>query len=246
MALSFGQACDIGCLRKRNEDAVFAKLLDTNTGVFAAIDGMGGEAGIEAASIVVNRLEAACQDHSIEDPLNFLTAVFTDANRAIIDAGQNGGATVSAAVIQEEKAAIAHMGNTIAYQLTPQAIHRQTNIHDAVQAWVDAGFYPNRAEAEEKSDVPNRVYNVLGHAEEIWKIETKILDFIPGMALLLCTDGLEVHLTPDQIQRLCHASTQPQSACDALVAAANDDGGVDNIGLVLISNDFVFAEASNK
>jgi protein phosphatase len=126
---------------------------------------------------------------------------------------------------------IAHVGDSRAYRISAQGIQRLTLDHSLVERLIathqitreEARFHPQR----------NVIYRTIGDKSKIEvEVSANLLD--PGDYLLLCSDGLSGMLDDQTILKRVLEASDPQAACDALVAAANAAGGDDNISVVLV------------
>lgn len=243
---------DLGCVRKNNEDAYgYSRQL----GLFVVCDGMGGMAAGEVASklaidtmrdyftkaarngqfpVIGNRIEGASEQG------NALASAIHAANQAIYSAAteegesrRGMGSTIVAVLADRNQPlfSIAHVGDSRIYLLRNGLLQQLTNDHSLVMEQVRRGMI-TREEAE-RSDMANIIIRALGPEPEV---EPDVDDQLahPGDQLLLATDGL-TKLVPDgRIQAIVESARSPQSAVDALVQTARDEGGDDNITCVLL------------
>lgn len=244
---SFGGS-DTGKRRANNEDAY---LLNDRMGLYAVADGIGGNEGGEVASrISVETLEEAMPDLLGEknrtppegrlrnaDPVrSALQQALALSNRKMRRAmSQNPalsgmGTTLTALLLRDRSAFIAHIGDSRAYLLRSGEFKKLTNDHSFVAEQVRAGVMtPEQARSSPRRHVITRA---LGIEEEI-KPDLAKLALLRGDRLLLCTDGLTEMLNDAEIGRVLAASA-PREAVQRLVAGANDRGGVDNITVVVV------------
>jgi protein phosphatase len=246
ISLQAGWTVHKGQVRQNNEDsaaAVDVVLADgdeqQSVGVYAVADGMGGREGGEVASSLavhttVQRIVEAITTSVEPEPDDFrdwLRDAVEAADRTVQDEGGEMGTTLLAAIIVEQRAYLAHVGDSRAYILTGSGMEQLTEDQNYVQALLKAG-------AIEPHQVENHPYrNVLrqavGKADDL-EIELYETDLHPQDTLMLCTDGLTRELDDAAIERIVRQSESPQEACDALVAAANARGGRDNISVILV------------
>ena len=232
-------ASDAGRQRDTNEDRFY---VDAAQGIFLVVDGVGGEAAGEiAASIAVETIldRLARQDGPAETRIR---EAITLANQQILhgaqaDAGRKGMACVlTLAVLEGRQLTIGHVGDSRLYKLTPQGIAKLTHDHSPVGEREDAREL-TEAQAMQHAR-RNEVYRDVGSE---WRepdaanfIEIVFTDLAEDSAILLCSDGLSDMVTSLEINRLVrlHAG-DPAAAVQALIAAANDAGGKDNITAIL-------------
>lgn len=227
--LRFGYDAEshVGLVRDGNEDAGFA-------GPYLQLvaDGVGGAAAGEVASAttayVVSAL-AARESH--DDLLVTLRAAVRTAHDQLrlgveLDAARAGMATTLTAVVTDgERCALVHVGDSRAYLLREGELHRLTSDHTLVQSLVDQG----RLAREEVARHPYRSVVLKSvDAEAPPEPDAVYLDLQVGDRLLLCSDGL-TDLVPDEVIGDALARLERGDAVNALVRAALQAGGRDNV-----------------
>ncbi len=226
----YGLLTDVGRVREHNEDALLAE-----PPLFAVADGLGGhQAGEIASTIAIETLVANAPLHA--DSKALARAVHA-ANRAVIDAadersGRSGmGTTLTAAIVEGSHVAIAHVGDSRAYLLHEGGLRQLTEDHSMVADMVRRG----QLTEEESRFHPNRsvITRALGTDPNMCA-DTYDTTTAPGDRLLLATDGLTGMLRDDEIAQVLLANPDPQDAARALVTAANEAGGQDNITVVVV------------
>lgn len=252
--LSWAVATHPGLRRDSNEDAYAAR---PDLGLFVVADGMGGHAAGEVASkAAADTIEAFAVDTRARDlnatwpfPLepslsvdgNRLKAAFRLANRNIAermaDAQElRGMATTASAVLLSEDesggivAAVGHVGDSRVYLCRAGSLRQLTDDHSWVGDQIRAGaMTDDDARRHPWRNVVTRA--ISGGADP--EVDVVELPLEPGDRLLLCSDGLSGVVVDDTIARLaCGGGLD--AACEALIAAANEAGGPDNITAVLI------------
>jgi PPM family protein phosphatase len=222
-----GACTDVGRVREGNEDAYVVR-----EPLFAVADGMGGHQGGEVASnLALERLERATDGDSD------LADVVREANRAVFeqaaqDPGLAGmGTTLTAVRVQDERLHLAHVGDSRMYLLRDGRLERITRDHTVVEQLVDQG----RMSAEDAKIHPQRsiLTRALGVDEDI-QVDEADVDVRPGDRVLLCSDGLTGMVDEDRILSILTDTPDPQAACAALIEAANEAGGQDNITAVVL------------
>lgn len=245
-----GARTDVGRRRENNEDNFSVA---AQAGLFVLSDGMGGEAAGELASrIAVDEVTRHIKDlaRNPDAPLlgepvpqfspltNQLGAAVRRANRIIWEAAQNHasqrgmGATVVAALMRAPVMSIAHVGDSRIYLLRDGQIQQLTEDHSLVMEQVRRGFI-TREEAE-KSEMQNIIIRALG-ADEGVKVDLDEVFVIPGDRVILCSDGLTKMVPDEGIAQVASEAATPQQACDRLVEIANENGGEDNVTVVVVS-----------
>jgi protein phosphatase len=142
------------------------------------------------------------------------------------------GTTLVACLADDTTMSVAHVGDSRAYLIRDNHLSRITNDHSWVYEQVQAGML-TEAEAE-KHPLRNVITRALGGALQVTpdasEIETK-----PGDLFLLCSDGLTGMVPEEEILRLVTASNGDlEKACQELIQAANERGGLDNVTAILV------------
>jgi PPM family protein phosphatase len=224
---------DIGRLRQRNEDAYLVK-----DSLFVVADGMGGHRGGDvASSLALETIESGAPD---DVTLQGLVEDIKRANQAVLERGEADrnlrgmGTTITALLVEDGRAHVAHVGDSRAYLLRDGALQQLTEDHTLVQRMVREG----RLTEDEAAHHPQRsvLTRALGVEEEV-PVDELTLDVHSGDRLLLCTDGLTTMIDRGRIQKILAREMDPQAACDKLIDAANRAGGDDNITVIVL--DFV-------
>src|SRR3984957_8297838 len=174
-------------------------------------------------------------------PEERLSVVIQKANREIharshSDAASAGmGTTVTAAYLDEDSVALAHVGDSRAYLLRDGELSRLTEDHSLVEELLRGG----KLTEEEALEHPQRsvITRALG-IEPIVEIDTWTYPVRPGDVVLLCSDGLTSMLSEQQVQQVLVETPDLAAAGDRLIAEANAAGGRDNITVVLFRAEF--------
>jgi protein phosphatase len=223
---------DTGRRRMRNEDAFVYE-----PPLFAIADGMGGaRAGEVAAGIAVAALKES-RGRVTDEPS--LEAAIDDANRrvwerSVADPGTAGmGTTVTAALVDEaaERVVFGQVGDSRAYRLRGDVLEQVTTDHSLVAELVQSGVLtPEEAERHPQRSAITRAVGT----ESVIEPDVFAVPALAGDLYLLCSDGLTDMLSADEIADvLLDAERDPGVAAEELVAAANAQGGEDNITVVL-------------
>ena len=221
---------DVGRQRRGNEDSSYA-----HAPVFVVADGMGGaRAGEVASQMVVESFVQGLPDEGT--PEERLSVVVQRANKEIHDRSHTEaesagmGTTVTAAYLDEDSVALAHVGDSRAYLLRDRVLSRLTEDHSLVEELLRGG----KLTEEEALEHPQRsvITRALG-IEPIVEIDTWTYPLRPGDVVLLCSDGLTSMIPEPQVQELLVQAPSLDAAADRLIDAANEAGGRDNITVVL-------------
>ncbi len=248
-ALEIAARTDPGLVRGKNEDSVFA---DANQGLVILADGMGGYNAGEIASNMATKLlssrlatafkaTAAYQTDRGSGLLfahRCLKEQIAAVNLAIYQASERQskfggmGTTLVAAVFCDDQVVVAHIGDSRLYRLRGDQFMAMTHDHSVLQEQIDSGLI-SAAEAR-YSLQRNLVTRAVGIEAEV-EAEIHVHPVRPGDVYLLCSDGLydlveevEIHYTLEM-----HAVNLERSAAK-LIQMANDNGGNDNISVVVI------------
>lgn len=225
----FGSRTDIGCVREHNEDSLIVA-----PPLYAVADGMGGHAAGEVASEIAVRIMAE-RAPEIADTAALADAVI-EANHAVIAAahkkGRAGmGTTLTAAVLDGKRLAIAQVGDSRAYLLHQRKLQQITRDHSLMADMIEAGEI-----TEEEARVhPRRsvITRALG-SDPNMRPDLYEVNVSPGDRLLLCSDGLSNMLDDDRMESILVRTRDPQRAASILVNEAIAEGGHDNITVVVL------------
>ncbi len=234
---------DPGRVRTNNEDAV---RIDPQTNVVVLADGMGGyNAGEVAADMATTQV---CTDMvgwlaELPKPLaihhvrSALEICVENANRAIFDAARQRpecagmGTTLVAAVLCGDHLVLAHVGDSRCYRVRAGVLEQLTRDHSWLQQQLDAGILtPEQAAV---STQRNLITRALGIERSVW-VEVNEHELHSGDLYLLCSDGLSEMLTPDELQAIAGSNASLHDKAAHLVDAANQQGGRDNISVLLV------------
>jgi PPM family protein phosphatase len=224
---------DPGRRRRRNEDAyVVAPPL------FAVADGMGGA---QAGEVAARLATAAFREYHEADDLageQRVAAIIQEANRRIyerarVDTEVSGmGTTVTAALVEEGRIVIGHVGDSRAYRLRAGRLEQLTDDHSLVADLVRGGrLSPEEAETHPQRSVITRA---LGTDPEV-DVDSLSVDAEAGDLYLICSDGLTTMIGDDEILAILGRAKSLEHAGKDLVKAANRRGGEDNVTVVLFS-----------
>ncbi len=225
---------DAGKVRENNEDSLLVGSGEDET-LFAVADGIGGfEAGEVASSLAVGVLEKMESNDSFESAAK-------EANRRIRAAAKGDeslsgmGTTIVAVRFggtrQKPVAEVAHVGDSRAYLLRGGELKPITEDHSLVAELVRSGDL-TRAEASEHPQ-RNLITRALGAEEEV-AVDTAVLPVEAGDRLLLCSDGLSDMVPEANVGEILSSARDPEGSARALIAAALEGGGADNITVVVI------------
>ena len=239
---------DVGKRRTLNEDTIF-----TGDGLFVVCDGMGGHKAGEVASQIATDVIAAFVKRSGDDPEitwpygfetrvshngNRLRTAIKLANRAVFRKAASSedytgmGTTVVAVLTSPGKPQMTYacVGDSRIYLLRGGAILQLTRD----DSWLNLSWDPGTLDDSTRASMKHVLTKALGSRDDV-DFEVSSQDFVDGDIVLLCSDGLSNMLPDRRILEVVSAQgTDLQRGCDALVAAANAEGGRDNISAILV------------
>jgi protein phosphatase len=230
---------DPGLIRAYNQDRLY---IDPAGRFFIVADGMGGHAGGEEASrIATQEIRSYLEQNwqSPESASQLLQQALSTANQAIVTDQQNHperadmGTTAVVVVIRPgESPVCGHVGDSRLYRLRKSQLQQITEDHTWIAKALKIGdITPDEARVHPYRHV---LSNCLGR-EDLNQISVQPLDLEQGDRLLLCSDGLTEELVDDKIASYLQGTPSLKIAAESLVAAANEEGGHDNITVVLVS-----------
>ena len=234
---------DAGNVRQFNEDRI---AVAPEIGVVALADGMGGHRAGEiashmAADLVVNGLRNHLADAGAtgaqHSPLLAVDKSINQANRTIFEAARASpsrlgmGTTLAVALFHADGVAIAHVGDSRIYRLRSGRLRLLTRDDSLLRQQVESGLIA----ASDIADSHNRsfVTQALGVAERV-DPHLRDVDMLPGDVFLLCSDGLNDLVDDDDIELIVDSlSGNLALAARILVQTAKDNGGYDNVSVIL-------------
>jgi protein phosphatase len=240
---------DVGRIRTNNEDNFG---YDCRYGIFLGCDGMGGAAAGDvpsklAVDTILNYyrqppktgehesigeapVDASPRAVALHSAIHLANqAVFSESQKDSSHAGM--GATIVAVAAQDALVSFAHVGDSRIYLIRSGTIQQLTNDHSLVMEQVRRGIIS--MEDAQRVDYQNIVIKALGAKANV----EPDLDEMPAMEgdiLLLCSDGLNRHVTDRQILSITTKNRDLAASAGELIEAAKADGGTDNITVLLL------------
>lgn len=242
MQFKVGIGTDIGRKRSQNQDSSAAH---AELGLFIVSDGMGGHQGGETASAIAVETVASsvrkAQQKKNWDPIDTMKRAIETASQAIFERALaeprlNGmGTTTTAILFYKNKVTIGHVGDSRCYFLRPNALWQATRDHSLVQEKLRAGLITR---AQVKTDrMKNVITRSVGFESNV-DVEIYQMEASPGDLFLLCSDGLSGLIDDEEIgkiaQRDVFEAKDLQKAVNEMIAAANANGGDDNITTIIV------------
>ncbi|MBQ9313908.1 MAG: Stp1/IreP family PP2C-type Ser/Thr phosphatase [Clostridia bacterium] len=239
---------DIGKSRKENQDRIYLPTVKNELKYFIIADGMGGVNGGEVAStaaveVIKDYIDANVENINFDDYTieNLIYQAILAANKFIYNKSLNQkeykgmGTTIVLAILYRNRVYIGHVGDSRIYRIRKNIIRQLTKDHSYVQALLDQGTI-TREEAENHPQ-KNILMKVVGCER---KLEPDILvkGFIKDDILLMCTDGLTNMVSTNEIyDTIVNGKNDLSNTCKKLIDMANENGGYDNVSVILISKD---------
>ncbi|MFI1483525.1 MerR family transcriptional regulator [Streptomyces sp. NPDC020747] len=229
LELRYSALSDTGLVRPANQDTAYA-----GTRVLAVADGFGS-GGAPASSAAVEALKFLDREPlPAGSVLNLLEDAVQGATQAVQEvAGPTAeiGTTLTAMVWTGSQLALVHIGDSRAYLLRDGGLFRITHDHTMVQSMLDEGrLTPEEATAHPQRALLLKALTGGGPAPDL---DVRLHDALAGDRYLLCSDGLSAVVPEATIRDTLTAAPSPAEAAQALVRAANDSGGPDNVSCVV-------------
>ena len=230
---------DVGMVRQVNQDYVYTtdNPLGTLPNLFVVADGMGGhQAGDYASKYTVEVLQREIKANTSNDIERVLVSAIKKANTEIIKEANSDphlkgmGTTCVAATIVNQMMYFANVGDSRLY-LINQGIVQLTKDHSLVEEMVRlGGIKPEEAKHHPDKNIITRAIGAKDNVEvDFYEHRLKRGDII-----LMCTDGLSNMVEDDELFHIVQGGRDIVEAAEALVEAAKENGGTDNIGIILV------------
>lgn len=242
LQISVKEGTDVGKVRDHNEDFVLIPVPGeaehkAKGQLFIVADGMGGyQAGEVASEMAARTVAQQYYADPSEDPSTRLRNAVQAANAEVHRQAQGNtahigmGTTIVATALVGRKAYIASVGDSRAYVIHNGKLDQITQDHSFVGEQVRAGILTK----EQARSHPQRnvITRALGSQPTV-TVDTFSGELTEGDSLVLCTDGLSGHV-PDDAIRETVLQHPPDRAVQKLIQMAKDDGGTDNITVIVL------------
>jgi serine/threonine protein phosphatase PrpC len=246
--LEIASATDPGMVRSHNEDSIAS---DASNGLVVLADGMGGYNAGEVASGMattvitteVAQLLASTQPNAVDESGKTIAGrlireQILKANTSIFQAAHSQpqysgmGTTLIVCLFYDNKVLVAHIGDSRVYRLRDSEFTQVTRDHSLLQEQIDSGLIT--AEQAKHAQHKNLVTRAVGIDPDV-EPEIHEYDAQPGDIYLLCSDGLCDMVTDEDIgMTLSMLGANLKLATQQLVQMANDNGGRDNVSVILV------------
>ena len=249
MRIRYAAKTDVGMKRTHNED--YFSLIEQDQ-LFLVADGMGGHASGEVASKMAAETKqeffTRSQDDDVTWPYkmdrqlsfveNRLVVGVKMANQRIYEAAlkdlrlKGMGTTIVGGQIVGDKLYIAHVGDSRCYRVRDGKIQQMTRDHSLLEDYKDAK--PGMSEEEQrKFPHKNVITRALGMRDTV-QVDLHAQDIVPGDTYVFCSDGLSGMIDDDTILKIVVAHADLELSVSALVEAANQAGGTDNVTVLAL------------
>lgn len=238
--IGFGNT-DVGKLRKVNQDYVYInnEPIGSLDNLYIVADGVGGhKAGEVASEVAIDSFEQFIYETEDDEVLDLLVSALAYANEQVFNLAktnkqyENMGTTLLATTIKNNKIFIAHVGDCRLYGIRNNKIAQMTSDHTYVMDLFKAGVISK--EEAENSKESNVLTRALGTEKNV-KADALFCDIFEDDIFIMCSDGLSDMLTDDEIFQLASKKSVPtQEKVENLIQEANNNGGRDNIAVIII------------
>jgi len=233
---------DVGQRRKINQDCVYASVEPVGNlpNLFIVADGMGGhKAGDFASRFAVNAVRESIGASQETNPIKLIRDAIELANRGILresdehEEMRGMGTTIVVTTIIDRYAYTANVGDSRLY-LLGDTLNQITKDHSLVEEMVRLGEI-TEAEARNHPD-KNIITRAVGATSNV---DIDFFDYKvrPGGIILMCSDGLSNMVEDEEIRRILRRTISIEEKARVLVETANENGGKDNIAVILVEPD---------
>ena len=231
---------DIGRKRKLNQDYVFTSEIPVGhlPNLFLVADGMGGHnAGDYASKYTIETIVEQIGSSGNDSPVILIEKAIQSANKLIRqksfeDEDLNGmGTTVVAATIDGDRLCVANVGDSRLYVINNREIRQITRDHSLVEEMVRMGGL-KREQARSHPD-KNIITRAIGAQDEV-EIDFFQMTLSRDDIILMCSDGLTNMIDDEEIRMILQGQRDIVEKAETLVNAANNNGGKDNIAVILV------------
>lgn len=237
LQISWAAQTNVGLVRERNEDSLLA-----DGTVFAVADGMGGHlAGDLASTAIVKGLVAQRAQFPVRPQAVFEALLAaSDAVRGISsESGGSSGSTITGVALTrgddgDPAWLVFNIGDSRVYVFAEGELTQVTHDHSVVQELMDAGrITPDEAlEHPDRNAITRAIGFNMNPKPDFW-----LLNLVTGMRFLVCSDGLFKEVPVEEIAQVLSTLPGPSDAAGELVQAAIDNGGRDNVSVVVVAVD---------
>ena len=243
MIIAYGKS-DVGMVREMNQDYYYISDEENEIKLYILADGMGGYKGGEIASkLAVNSAKNYIENNFADTPKNkesliqLIGSSVEYANMVVYEKSKEApelegmGTTLEVCLIYNNRAYIAHIGDSRIYRIRKEFMRKITKDHSYVQKLVEDGTITKEEAATHPKK--NLLMKALG-CNAFVEPDVTIKGFLKGDTIIICSDGLTNMVTQDEIYEI--TTSKFEYAPSELIEKANRRGGYDNISLIIIRN----------
>jgi serine/threonine protein phosphatase PrpC len=219
---------DVGRVRQNNEDNFFC---EPGNSFFIVADGLGGHSAGEIASEMAVAHVASSKPDSIESLVQAITESNTKVHQQAKTSKNDMATTISAMLIGQGKAYVAHVGDSRIYLVRDDKIYCITDDHTPVMESLRAGLITE--EQARNHPLKHMLSRTIGTHSQV-EIDALTIDLVAHDTFVLCTDGLSNLLDEPDIYDIVKSCDTTEEVSKNLVAMANHRGGTDNVTVVVV------------
>ena len=230
---------DVGKIRQVNQDYIFTSENPVGKlpNLFIVADGMGGHnAGDFASRYTVETVVDAIKNSDETETIAIIRGAIEETNRKLIEKANEDvrlsgmGTTIVLCTIDGDEACVANVGDSRLY-LLGEKITQITKDHSLVEEMVRMGeLEPESARVHPNKNIITRA---IGAVDEV-AVDFFTLQLQKNNRILLCSDGLTNMVEDNEIQMIVDRQEDLVDGVQQLIACANNNGGKDNIAVILI------------
>ena len=223
---------EVGNVRKHNEDSGLDR---PDTGLWAVADGMGGHsAGDLASQMIVNSLSKLKPTMNLSEQVNFVEHSILSVNNRLRELAkannQTIGSTVVALLAVERFGVFLWAGDSRLYRLRDNKLTQLTTDHTQAQHYLERGLISRESAADHPAG--NMVTRAVGASASLF-LDIDIIEILPGDRFLLCSDGLDKHVSDTEIETALN-NGEPAGVVDTLVDLTLERGANDNVTVCVV------------
>lgn len=233
---------DIGAKRQTNQDYIFCSMQPVGSlpNLFIVADGMGGhKAGDLASRYTVEKFLDSVKGTEAENPISIIEEAVRYANLALMDKAKESidyegmGTTLVVATFIDKSLYIANVGDSRLY-IVNNEIQQITRDHSLVEEMINLGEIDRRnARTHEKKNIITRAIGVDSEVvADFFEVE-----YSKGDIILMCSDGLSNMIEDEDMKMIINEGNDVSEIANKLIEVANNNGGKDNISVVLVEPD---------
>lgn len=243
MIIAYGKS-DVGMVREMNQDYYYIASDENEIKLYILADGMGGYKGGEIASkLAVTSAKNYIENNIKETPkdkeslLQLVASSVEYANMLVYEKSKTEedlegmGTTLEVCLVYNNRAYIAHIGDSRIYRIRKEFMRKITKDHSYVQKLVEDGTITKEEAAVHPKK--NMLMKALG-CNAFVEPDVTIKGFLKGDTLIICSDGLTNMVSQEEIYNI--TTSKFEYAPSELIEKANRNGGYDNITVVIIRN----------